>query len=204
MPQAAACRSGGNSKVSHCVHASAGGSIRLWELGPGATAAGRWASLELRRPAGRHACMWYGARPGKDQIRSTNQVVLAVSGTQQGGDEKHDDGALSLSHLLAVVIRTATTSEQDTTTTRVFHMPPNDESAEVLQDSRPDTPCRRAAGSKSNSIPWNCLALASAFAVMRTSTFVSFFIGARANQTRFGKKLRPRIQPAWDSKCNKL
>ena len=191
----------------HCVHASAGGSNRsgLWEARPRSYGR-RKMGVAGATAAGRHACMWYGARPGiKNQtIRSTNQVVLAVSGTQQGGDEKHDDGALSLICWLLLSgrrrRRSRTLRRRGSSTCpqrRIRRGLAGFEARHTLSKS--------CCGSKSNSIPWNCLALASAFAVMRglQPSSASSSAPERIRQM-FGKKLRPRIQPAWDTKCNKL
>jgi hypothetical protein len=53
-----------------------------------------WEAQELRPEEGRH---WsYGGKHvvlGRERTRSTNQVGLAVSGTQQEGKEKHDGAA---------------------------------------------------------------------------------------------------------------
>jgi hypothetical protein len=72
---------------------------------------------------------------------------------------------------------------------------PNNESAKVRHDSSPITLSSNYC--RSSSIPWYCLALASAFAAMRSSTFIGFFFGTRAIHT--GGKNFPAKKP-----CSKI
>jgi len=78
---------------------------------------------------------------------------------------------------------------------------PNDESAVVFHDSRPENLSRSC--SRSSLIPSKYLLVASAFTAMKNSTFVGFIFGARASHHGDEKNLAEN-QPALSTNCDEL